>query len=441
MRAMKLKLVNWIENMKFKNDKQANYASSVLNHQQSGGRSHLQCYHVTVHSNNLFAGAKFEICKGHLANDYITVVIKTWTEELNSRGWLSWIGNGIVISIMYNRRLALEPQDYLTFNLAISDASISIFGYSRGIIEIFNIFQDDKFIITSIWTCEVDGILTLLFGLSSINTLTAISIIRYIKGCKPHQVYRVNKSNAILALSIVWLAALFWSATPLLGWGSYADRLYGTCEIDWIQAAVSIVYKSYVIGIFLCCFFFPVSVMIFSYVSIIKMIRSSHKCVRRGEISEHQRHIEREVTRVSFVICTAFILAWSPYAVISMWSACGYSAPAITSVLACLIAKSASFYNPIIYFGMSPKFRKEVQALFHCRQAKNNESFAKPENQSNVRSKLVIRNQADKYQKSLPIANIPEWNADLDNTAPIITVSSNLEKKQAPGQKGESEHL
>ncbi|XP_020392399.2 opsin 6, group member b [Rhincodon typus] len=342
---------------------------------------------------------------------------------------------------MYKRRLALEPQDYLTFNLAISDASISIFGYSRGIIEIFNIFQDDQFLITSIWTCEVDGILTLLFGLSSINTLTAISIIRYIKGCKPHQAYRVNKSNIILVLSIVWLAALFWSAMPLLGWGSYTDRLYGTCEIDWMQATVSIAYKSYVIGIFLCCFFFPVSVMIFSYVSIIKMIRSSHKCVRKGEISEHQRHIEQEVTRVSFVICTAFIMAWSPYAVISMWSACGYSAPAITSVLTCVIAKSASFYNPIIYFGMSPKFRKEVQALFHCLKEKSDAGFVTPVKQTNVSRKPELINQADKYQVSIPIAKIPDWSADLDNTTPITTVSCHLEEKQVPGREGESEHL
>lgn len=49
----------------------------------------------------------------------------------------------------------MQPTDYLTFNLAVSDASISVFGYSRGIIEIFNVFQDNGFIISSIWTCEV----------------------------------------------------------------------------------------------------------------------------------------------------------------------------------------------------------------------------------------------------------------------------------------------
>lgn len=70
-------------------------------------------------------------------------------------GWLSWLGNSVVIFVLCKQRAVLQPTDYLTFNLAVSDASISLFGYSRGIIEIFNVFRDDGFIITSIWTCQV----------------------------------------------------------------------------------------------------------------------------------------------------------------------------------------------------------------------------------------------------------------------------------------------
>lgn len=48
-----------------------------------------------------------------------------------------------------------------------------------------------------------------------------------------------------------------------------------------------------------------------------------------------------------------------------MWSACGYTVPNLTSIFASLFAKSASFYNPIIYFGMSSKFRKDISIFFH----------------------------------------------------------------------------
>ncbi|KAK1875921.1 Opsin-5, partial [Dissostichus eleginoides] len=57
--------------------------------------------------------------------------------------------------------------------------------------------------------------------------------------------------------------------------------------------------------------------------------------------------------QVSIVICTAFILAWSPYAVVSVCSASGLLVPDLTSIFTRLFAKSASFYNPLIYFGLS----------------------------------------------------------------------------------------
>lgn len=72
------------------------------------------------------------------------------------------------------------------------------------------------------------------------------------------------------------------------------------------------------------------------------------------------------LSQVSIVICTAFILAWSPYAVVSMWSAWGFHVPNLTSIFTRLFAKSASFYNPLIYFGLSSKFRKDVVVLLPC---------------------------------------------------------------------------
>lgn len=70
--------------------------------------------------------------------------------------------------------------------------------------------------------------------------------------------------------------------------------------------------------------------------------------------------------QISIVICTAFIAAWSPYAVVSMWSAWGFHVPNTASIVTRMFAKSASFYNPLIYFGMSSKFRTDLSALLPC---------------------------------------------------------------------------
>lgn len=49
-----------------------------------------------------------------------------------------------------------------------------------------------------------------------------------------------------------------------------------------------------------------------------------------------------------------------------MWSAWGFHVPSLTSIFTRLFAKSASFYNPLIYFGLSSKFRKDVGVLLPC---------------------------------------------------------------------------
>ncbi|XP_072526610.1 opsin-5-like [Salminus brasiliensis] len=281
-------------------------------------------------------------------------------------GLLSWVGNSIVILVLYRQRLVLQPTDLLTFNLAISDAAIAVFGYSRGVVEMFNVFRDDGYVVKWIWTCQVNGFLTLLFGLASMNTLTVISITRYIKGCHWNKAYCINRSTISISIICIWMGALFWSMVPLLGWGSYTDRGYGTCEVDWSKANYSTIYKSFTISVLTSCFVIPVLLMLLSYASIIITVKSSNAMSADGYFSERQRKVERDVTRVSMAICTAFTLAWSPYAVVSMRSAWGLPVPSMTSIFARLLAKSACFYNPIIYLTMSAKFRKDVATLMPC---------------------------------------------------------------------------
>ncbi|XP_039766083.1 opsin-5-like [Ornithorhynchus anatinus] len=196
---------------------------------------------------------------------------------------------------------------------------------------------------------------------------------------------------------------------------SFQYRMYGTCEIDWAEANFSSICKSYIISIFFCCFFLPVSIMFFSYVSIIKMVKSSHTLAGADDPTDRQRRLDRDVTRVSVVICTAFIVAWSPYAVISMWSAFGHSVPNLTSVLASLFAKSASFYNPIIYFGMNSKFRKDILVLLPC--AKESKEPVKLKKFKNLRQKQGFTLQKPEKAHVLQVPDSGPMS--LINTPPL----------------------
>lgn len=106
------------------------------------------------------------------------------------------------------------------------------------------------------------------------------------------------------------------------------------------------------------------------------------------------------------MICTAFILAWAPYAVVSMWSAWGFPVPNLTSIFTRLFAKSASFYNPLIYWGLSSRFRRDVALLLPCsRDARDPvrlQRFRTRADAHRARARLKAHlNQADR--KYLPV--------------------------------------
>uniref|UniRef100_A0A671LY47 Opsin 6, group member a n=1 Tax=Sinocyclocheilus anshuiensis TaxID=1608454 RepID=A0A671LY47_9TELE len=252
-------------------------------------------------------------------------------------GWLSWFGNSIVIFVLFKQRSSLQPTDYLTLNLAVSDASISVFGYSRGILEIFNVFRDNGYLITSVWTLV--GFATLLFGCRSLRKHKCVCVFT---------AHCITSATVLMCVIFIWTGALFWSGAPILGWGSYTGQsVKGLTVRRRLLKSTSLLYFCQ------------------------KDRRPLEMCFSNAlsaerDLTDRQRKIERDVTVVSVVICTAFILAWSPYAVVSMWSAWGFHVPSLTSIFTGLFAKSASFYNPLIYFGLSSKFRRDVSVLLPC---------------------------------------------------------------------------
>ena len=68
--------------------------------------------------------------------------------------------------------------------------------------------------------------------------------------------------------------------------------------MDWSKANYSTIYKSYIISILIFCFFIPVMIMLFSYVSIINTVKSTNAMSADGFLTARQRKVEKDVTRV-----------------------------------------------------------------------------------------------------------------------------------------------
>lgn len=130
-------------------------------------------------------------------------------------------------------------------------------------------------------------------------------------------------------------------------------------------------------------------------------------------------------------------MAWSPYAVVSMWSAWGFHVPSTTSILTRLFAKSASFYNPLIYFGMSSKFRKDISVLLPC--TKESREVVRLQHFKNIKPKAEasptpVPLPAQKPEVKYIAEELKHYNPDSDsgvNSPPQTPPSDTQEGFQA----------
>lgn len=74
--------------------------------------------------------------------------------------------------------------------------------------------------------CDLYAFCGALFGITSMMTLLAISVDRYLVITKPlRSIQWSSKKRTVQIIAIVWLYSLGWSVAPLFGW-SMLSALY-----------------------------------------------------------------------------------------------------------------------------------------------------------------------------------------------------------------------
>ncbi|KAJ0061175.1 hypothetical protein NL108_008865 [Boleophthalmus pectinirostris] len=272
------------------------------------------------------------------------------------------LGNGLVLLICYRRRRILVGSELLCVNLAVVDFFCCVFFYPLSISSSF----------THMWlgqklTCVYYGLGCYIFGLCGMFTITAISVIRYLKTCYSLLYVWLEGMSVRWVCAVIWLVAVLWSCFPLFGWGEYVPEPYGlSCTVAWRGYHTSAKDAFYVICSFACFTLVPVLLIVVSQALILyKVSRFSYSLSVRG-IRNNLRYTEKRLTMMFFCISLGFIIAWAPYAVVSFLfifhKGSGYMAPE-GFVLPALFAKSSHIYNPFIYFYFNKTFQRELRHL------------------------------------------------------------------------------
>ncbi|XP_061560584.1 opsin-5 isoform X1 [Phycodurus eques] len=263
-------------------------------------------------------------------------------------GIISTTGNGYVLYKTMKRKTKLKPPELMTVNLAIFDFGISVTGKPFFVVSSFShrwLFGWEG--------CQFYGWAGFFFGCGSLTTMTMVSLDRYLKICHLSYGTWLKRRHAFLCLTFVWIYAAFWAIMPLMGWGSYAPEPFGTsCTLNWWLAQSSVSGQSFVMSILFFGLVLPTGIIVFSYVMIIFKVKSSAKEISHFDARvNNSQNLEIKLTKVAMLICAGFLIAWIPYAVVSVISAFGEpdSVPIPVSVVPTLLAKSSAMYNPIIY--------------------------------------------------------------------------------------------
>ena len=272
--------------------------------------------------------------------------------------------NGVVcVFFLAYRSLLSTEENILIFSMALSDFFGCVAAVPTSLISNLNrewVFGNAG--------CQIHALIVTLGGLVSITHFTALSVNRYKK--LTERVHKnFNRKRAVYCVSAMWAYSFSFAVAPVVGWSRYTTEGIGTsCSVDWKASDANAV--SYTTSLFFGCFFIPITLIFFSFSKIYKSLRSMTTRANNiwGKLSVFARQTakaESKMTALIFVMVIAFLIAWVPYAMVSLICAFGGSrwiSPLLASAPAYL-AKSSLLYNPVLYFFMYRRFRIKVLKL------------------------------------------------------------------------------
>ncbi|XP_072528031.1 opsin 4xb [Salminus brasiliensis] len=283
-------------------------------------------------------------------------------------GTLGVAGNTLVIfAFCSNKKLRTSPNVFIV-NLAVSDLLMAL-------------TQSPVFFINCLHTqwmmgelgCEIYAFCGALFGISSMITLLAISVDRYLVITRPLQAMQWNsKCRTCFIISLVWLYSLAWSLAPLIGWSSYVpEGLMTSCTWDYVSPSPG--SRSYTLALCCCVFFIPLGIVLYCYICMFLSVRRASRDVSRlgSQVRtqnmsrpQHSVRTEWKLAKIAAVVIAVYVLSWAPYACVTLiaWAGYAHLLNPYSKTVPAVIAKASAIYNPFIYAIIHSKYRATLAA-------------------------------------------------------------------------------
>ncbi|CAG7838004.1 unnamed protein product, partial [Allacma fusca] len=214
--------------------------------------------------------------------------------------------------------------------------------------------------------CEIYAASVGIGGMASLITLSVIAADRFSVIMGRPLPWLSGKKTCIS----IWFFCLILVTPPFLGWSRYVrEGLETSCSWDYTTRTWN--NRTYYIFILFFGFVVPVSVILVSYIGILRIVcqhSNTMKGVTRNGIVHNKRRPTKNDLRTAQVILTiivCFLMSWTPYAVVSVVGQFGdaSSLTPLGTALPAIFAKASVIYNPIVYGLSHPHFRSAIRML------------------------------------------------------------------------------
>lgn len=281
------------------------------------------------------------------------------------------ITNALVLAthIKYRKRMLKESKDILIFSLAIGDlimtSLVCPLAFSSAVVMKWT---------TGKLGCTFYAFFTTWIGLSSMLQLALNALERHHTLSNP-KANRTSVKRTILAIVSCWVIAFVASCLPLSGLSEYTFEGFGLhCSIVWSTDTRN--YAWYCLTLLVFFYAIPVVAISICYAKMFLVVRRIFRNATEMWGAEAQSTRKSYMAQVKFtkqllVVTGGFLFAWTPYAVMSMLRAfTDLQVPVGAFELPALFSKTSNIYNPIIYFFMYKRLRRNsLQMLYTFRKA------------------------------------------------------------------------
>ncbi|XP_012563781.2 rhodopsin, G0-coupled [Hydra vulgaris] len=276
----------------------------------------------------------------------------------------------IIFTIIYKIKVTKLPHVFI-LSISIFDIIHTLIGFGAELYVLYGIYSLKKSFV-----CIGASFVTFFITASNILKTVIISIMRaisikwpffYIKYCKTVKV-------RTLLLFFCYLYGFLWPSFPLIGWSKYEiDLDKKRCSLDWnLTHSGSL---SYLITVFLFCYFLPIIGLIFVYNAVKEKVVS--KCtVKRAQVGTNRDILEMVYLKLSLWSVIFYFVIWTPYASASLLSIFKIKSPSVIYTLCALFSKLSAISNALTNCYFNKYFRNHIKKikLFQCFINRNKES-------------------------------------------------------------------